>query len=153
MLAIETSGHCALRENYFLDDGAYMVVKILIKFYDLAKEGKTFADLIGSLKEPKEEAELRATFLAADFKDYGAKLLEDFKVYVKEEMKGASFEEPNFEGVRVNVERDGIKGWVLLRLSLHDPVLPINIESESEGGVENIKKEILAFLDKYEVKL
>ena len=153
LLAIETSGHCALRENYFLDDGAYMVVKILIKFYDLAKKGKTFADLIGSLKEPKEESELRATFLVTDFKDYGAKLLEDFKVYVKEEMKGASFEEPNFEGVRVNVERDGIKGWVLLRLSLHDPVLPINIESESEGGVENIKKEILAFLDKYEVKL
>ncbi|MCR2033196.1 phosphomannomutase/phosphoglucomutase [Anaerofustis stercorihominis] len=153
LLAIETSGHCALRENYFLDDGAYMVVKILIKFYDLVKEGKDFSDLIGSLKEAKEEAELRATFLVEDFKDYGAKLLEDFKVYVKEEMKGASFEEPNFEGVRVNVARDGIKGWVLLRLSLHDPVLPINIESENEGGVENIKSEILAFLDKYEVKL
>ena len=91
--------------------------------------------------------------MVEDFKDYGAKLLEDFKVYVKEEMKGASFEEPNFEGVRVNVARDGIKGWVLLRLSLHDPVLPINIESENEGGVENIKSEILAFLDKYEVKL
>ena len=130
-----------------------MVVKILIKFYDLVKEGKDFSDLIGSLKEAKEEAELRATFLVEDFKDYGAKLLEDFKVYVKEEMKGASFEEPNFEGVRVNVARDGIKGWVLLRLSLHDPVLPINIESENEGGVENIKSEILDFLDKYEVKL
>ena len=116
LLAIETSGHCALKENYFLDDGAYMVVKILVKFNELSKENKTFDDLIGSLKEPKEEAELRATFLVEDFKEYGANLLEDFKVYVKEKMVGASFEEPNFEGVRVNVDRDGIKGWVLLRL-------------------------------------
>ncbi|MGO5358736.1 phosphomannomutase/phosphoglucomutase [Anaerofustis sp. LCP19S3_F7] len=152
LLAIETSGHCALKENYFLDDGAYMVVKILVKFFELSKENKTFDDLIGSLKEAKEEAELRATFMVEDFKEYGANLLEDFKVYVKEKMEGASFEEPNFEGVRVNVERDGIKGWVLLRLSLHDPVLPINIESENEGGVENIKKEILDFLKDYEVK-
>jgi len=30
-LAIETSGHGAVKENYFLDDGAYLVVKILIK--------------------------------------------------------------------------------------------------------------------------
>ncbi|WP_290771452.1 phosphomannomutase/phosphoglucomutase [Anaerofustis sp.] len=152
LLAIETSGHCALKENYFLDDGAYMVVKILVKFNELSKENKTFDDLIGSLKEPKEEAELRATFLVEDFKEYGANLLEDFKVYVKEKMVGASFEEPNFEGVRVNVDRDGIKGWVLLRLSLHDPVLPINIESENDGGVENIKKEILSFLENYKVK-
>jgi len=152
LLAIETSGHCALKENYFLDDGAYMVVKILIKFNELAKEDKTFGDLIGSLKEAKEEAEIRGTFLVEDFKEYGTNLLEDFKVYVSEKMEGASFEEPNFEGVRVNVDRDGIKGWVLLRLSLHDPVLPINIESENEGGVENIKKEILSFLDNYKIK-
>ena len=32
-LAIETSGHAAFRENYFLDDGAYLIVKI-IKVYD-----------------------------------------------------------------------------------------------------------------------
>ncbi len=30
-LAIETSGHAALRENYFLDDGAYLVTKIVIE--------------------------------------------------------------------------------------------------------------------------
>lgn len=29
-LAIETSGHAALKENYFLDDGAYLVSKIII---------------------------------------------------------------------------------------------------------------------------
>lgn len=152
LLAIETSGHCALKENYFLDDGAYMVVKILIKFYELSKEGRDFSDLIESLKEPKEEAEIRGTFLVEDFKTYGENLLKDFQIYVKEKMNGASFEQPNFEGVRVNIDDNNIKGWVLLRLSLHDPVLPINIESDSIGGVEYIKKEIMEFLKGYELK-
>ena len=30
-LAIETSGHAAYKENYFLDDGAYLATKIVIK--------------------------------------------------------------------------------------------------------------------------
>ncbi|MDY3295659.1 MAG: hypothetical protein SOX40_07270, partial [Bacteroidaceae bacterium] len=30
-LAIETSGHGAFKENYFLDDGAYLATKIVIK--------------------------------------------------------------------------------------------------------------------------
>ena len=107
---------------------------------NLAKKTKTFDDLIGSLKEAKEEAELRATFLVENFKEYGAQLLEDFKVYVKEKMEGASFEEPNFEGVRVNVERDGIKGWVLLRLSLHDPVLPIILNLKTKAELKTLRK-------------
>ena len=34
-LAIETSGHAAMRENYFLDDGAYLCTKIIIKMAKL----------------------------------------------------------------------------------------------------------------------
>ena len=30
-LAMETSGHGALKENYFLDDGAYLVTRLLIE--------------------------------------------------------------------------------------------------------------------------
>lgn len=152
LLAIETSGHCALKENYFLDDGAFMIVKILIKFYELAKQNRTIADLVGSLREPKEELEIRGKFLVEDFKTYGQKVLEDFRNYAETEMKGASLELPNYEGVRVNVKRENADGWVLLRLSLHDPVLPINIESENEGGVEDIRDEILDFLSSYEIK-
>ena len=37
---------------------------------------------------------------------------------------GWSMEEENFEGWRVNVdEGDGKRGWLLLRQSLHDPLL------------------------------
>ena len=30
---IETSGHGALKENHFLDDGAYLAVKLLIEVF------------------------------------------------------------------------------------------------------------------------
>lgn len=41
----------------------------------------------------------------------------------------------NHEGWRVNVdEGQGRAGWVLLRQSLHDPLLVLNVESEVECG-------------------
>ena len=36
-LAIETSGHAALKDNYFLDDGAYLATKIVIKAANCAR--------------------------------------------------------------------------------------------------------------------
>ncbi len=152
LLAIETSGHCALKENYFLDDGAYMIVKILIKFVQLSKEGKTFKDLIGTLKKPLEAVELRGNLKVEDFREYGENILKDFESFVSSK-EMFSFEKPNFEGVRVNVNRDDVKGWALLRLSLHDPVMPINIESDTKGGVEIIKNEIMSFLKDYKIEI
>ncbi len=52
-LAIETSGHAALAENYFLDDGAYLVTKLLIKAVNMRAEGRKLTELIATLKEPK----------------------------------------------------------------------------------------------------
>ena len=53
-LAIETSGHAAMRENYFLDDGAYLVTKILICLARLRREGKDLEDLLRGLPEAAE---------------------------------------------------------------------------------------------------
>ena len=39
-LAIETSGHGALSENYFLDDGAYLAVKLLVAAAKAKRGGK-----------------------------------------------------------------------------------------------------------------
>ena len=34
---------------------------------------------------------------------------------------------------------DGLdNGWFLLRLSVHDPVLPLNVESDIPGGVKTM---------------
>ena len=57
-LAIETSGHAALKENYFLDDGAYLITRLLIALAKAAKQGKNLSALIADLKMPAEAAEL-----------------------------------------------------------------------------------------------
>jgi len=41
----------------------------------------------------------------------------------------------NYEGWRVAVdEGNGRRGWLLLRQSLHDPLLVLNVESDMQGG-------------------
>lgn len=74
-LAIETSGHAAMRENYFLDDGAYLCTKIIIKAAQMRKEGKELDELTASLKEPLESTEIRYKILEKDFRACGEKLL------------------------------------------------------------------------------
>ena len=70
-MAIETSGHGALRENYFLDDGAYLMVKLLIELARARKEGRTLESLLAGLKEPVESLEFRMALNAEDFAAYG----------------------------------------------------------------------------------
>ena len=38
-------------------------------------------------------------------------------------------------------------GWALLRMSLHDPNMPLNVESRKEGGVARIAAEVRTLLD------
>ena len=54
-LAIETSGHAAMRENYFLDDGAYLCTKIIIKAAQMRKEGKELDELTASKNRLKAQ--------------------------------------------------------------------------------------------------
>ena len=148
-LAIETSGHAAIKENYFLDDGAYLITKVLIKMGKLKIEkNQNIIDLISNLKQPLEDTEIRVKILEEDFKEYGNKIIEDLKNFTQNE-KNWSLVEKNFEGVRVNCDKNSGDGWFLLRLSLHDPVIPINIESNIQGGVEIIKDKLFKFLESY----
>ena len=150
-LAIETSGHAAMKENYFLDDGAYLATKIVIKAAQLKKEGKSISSLLESLKDPKEAVEIRFNVNCEDFSDYAQNVLDDLRAAVEEgKFKGFSLELPNYEGVRVNADEKSGNGWFLMRKSLHDPVIPLNIESDEEGGVEKINKIILDFLKSYD---
>ena len=58
-LAIETSGHGAMKENYFLDDGAYLATKLLVELAKTKLQGKLLTDLISDLQEPVESEEFR----------------------------------------------------------------------------------------------
>ncbi len=137
IFAMETSGHGALSENYFLDDGAYIIVKLLIALVRAYRRGETLVGLIAQLKEPVESVEVRLPVYAADF----APLTENVLKAVMSEFsskEGFSIVPDNFEGVRVNADASHGDGWFLIRRSLHDPLMPVNIESNSSGGVAKI---------------
>ena len=156
-LAIETSGHCAFRDNYFLDDGAYLAAKIVIKTALLHKEGKKISSVIAGLREPEESIEIRMPLNADDFSTAGDRVIETLKNRITgsdpDHAAGTRTEgvtendaaenvditvvEPNYEGVRVAFSGD-LNGWFLLRKSLHDPIMPLNIESENAGGCRKI---------------
>ena len=144
-LAIETSGHGAFKENYFLDDGAYIVTKLLIELARGKKEGYKLESLIASLEEPAESLEFRMNILVEDFKTYGQEVIDKLNAYAATK-EGWSLAPNNFEGVRVNLDEAHGNGWFLLRLSLHDPLLPLNIESNSIGGAKTIAAELAGFI-------
>jgi len=144
-LAIETSGHAALRENYFLDDGAYLVTKIIIKAAQLRKDGKTLESLLEPLAEPAEATELRMSITTENFKEYGNKVINDLKEYAKTQPNW-EISPDNYEGIRISFGKENGNGWLLLRLSVHDPIMPLNIESDSIGGNKIIAEELYKFL-------
>ncbi len=144
-LAIETSGHAAMKENHFLDDGAYLVSKLLIELAKSKLAGKSLTDLITNLQEPVESKELRIKITIDDFQTYGSRVIEQMQSFALSQPDWKIVPN-NYEGVRVACEAEGESGWFLLRLSLHDPVIPLNIESNVLGGIDRIKHRLLSFL-------
>lgn len=140
-LAIETSGHAALKENYFLDDGAYLVTKIIIELAG----GTDIDKLLLPLKMPIEEKEYRFKITVDDFKAYGESVINELEKFAlnNPEWKIA---DDNREGIRISVK----DGWFLLRLSVHDPVMPINFESNVKDGITATVNELRPFFSKFE---
>ena len=150
-LAMETSGHGALKENYYLDDGAYLAVKLVIALAKARAEGKKLDSLIEKLPPLVEEGEYRFKIKDENFKDYGKSVLKEFKA--RAEKAGYKMPE-SYEGVRISFKEGDAQGWMLLRLSLHDPVMPLNIEGARKGDVAKIKaiaKNLLAGFDKLDM--
>ena len=147
-LAIETSGHAALQENHFLDDGMYLVTVLIVKAMKLKQQGKTLGSLIADLQEPAESTEIRLTITAEDFRAAGEKAIDRVLAYA-DAAATWHIAPDNREGVRISFDLDGGKenGWFLLRLSVHDPVLPLNCESDIPGGVQKMLKALLGVLD------
>ena len=157
-LAIETSGHAAYKENYFLDGGAYLATKIVIKAAQLAQQGQALDVILESLEEAKEAVEYRFPILAEDFGPYGDQVLEDLTAWAKAgsvtcpscgDAVKLEMVEPNYEGVRINFRAEDLSGWCLLRKSLHDPIMPLNIEVTA-GTCDQILQLVKGFLSQYD---
>ncbi|HEY8443608.1 MAG TPA: phosphomannomutase/phosphoglucomutase [Clostridia bacterium] len=144
-LAIETSGHAAFAENYFLDDGAYLVIRILIKLCQLKKQNKPLLSLIEDLREPAETFEARIGFKPSckDWKKTAQTVMARAEKVFSKKM-GFKLAQ-SYEGVRINFA----DGWMLLRQSVHDPILPLNVESDKEGGTLFAVKKLYKVLKKH----
>jgi len=141
-LAIETSGHGALSENYYLDDGAYLAVKLLVAAAKAKAAGRKLSDLVKNLGAPQESQEFRLKIKGEeDFRAYGNGVLKTFEE--RAEAKGIKIAKPSYEGVRLVFPN----GWALLRMSLHDPNMPLNVESSREGGVKEIADQVKELLE------
>jgi len=147
-MAIETSGHCAMQENGYLDDGTYTAVKIigLLAREKLANKGNGNPDLlslISAMKEMPEDAEIRMNAkdgsletVAAVF-ERAAQEIEDLCSTT------ASWEldTENLEGVRV---RTGNGGFFMLRKSLHDPLISLQVEAQNKKeAVDDVVEPLL----------
>ncbi len=132
-----------------MDDGAYMIAKILIKTAKLQREGKTIASLLSELQDPAEASEFRLRITSENFKATGESVL--FLVQKEAATRPAWQVVPdNYEGIRVSFDKAHGDGWFLLRMSLHDPIMPLNIESRQDGGVRLIADQLLEVLTKVE---
>ena len=142
-LAIETSGHAALRENHFLDDGMYLVTVLIIRAMIMKQQNKRLGSIIANLKEPAESVEVRLNISDNDFSTIGKKTIDHITKHAAE-ASDWHIAPDNREGIRISFDLDGQKdaAWFLLRLSVHDPVMPLNAESSIKGGIQVILQKL-----------
>ena len=155
-VAIEISGHCAMKENGYVDDGTYTAVKIIgllarTAVIAAASGGKVnLFDLLVGFDEMPFEKEAR--FTAADgslettsraFRRLAQSLEEQC-----ERNDDWSLDRDNQEGVRVRLSS---AGHFMIRQSLHDPVISMQVESISEEEArEKVFDPLLGLLLKYD---
>ena len=148
-LAIETSGHGALMENYFLDDGAYLISKILIKMARLRVDKKDISILYNDLKEAEIQKEIRIKITAGNYKEYGDNIIYTLLKDI-EESEIFTVAPDNRDGIRVYYDKDGDKGWFMLRMSLHEAIIPLNIETNGAAAFSAIKEYLDEFLKQFD---
>lgn len=141
-LAIETSGHCAMQENGYLDDGTYTAVKIISLLATERARGcsdQALLDLIADLEEMPEIKELRMTAVdnSLDTMRHIFDVLTLQVTAAVEQHEDWEVDTKNLEGLRI---RTGNKQFFMLRKSLHDPLISLQIESRS---AENARQQVI----------
>ena len=111
----------------------------------MSKNDKNISNLIDKFEDPKDSIEFRPLITLNNFSFYADEILLKFKKYV-EEHNSWNLTENNYEGVHAYFKN----GWILMRKSLHDPMIPINIESDIVDGTKKIKLEVVNFLSQFE---
>jgi phosphomannomutase len=142
-VAIETSGHCAVKENGFLDDGTFTALKVLGLLAQERQQSagasrKSILDLLSSLEELDEVTELRLHGKDGSLESV-IRLFDLLALQIEthcEEQLEWSVDRDNLEGIRVLTGKDG--GFFLLRKSLHDPVICLQVEASSKAAAKQL---------------
>ena len=107
----------------------------------LKAEGKDITDLIADYNEPLDQADIRLNFTVDDFRPLAEKITYRLQGVSERLLKLT----PNsYEGVRAYVPH--ADGFFIVRTSVHDPVMPIYIESDKPDGVLSIARFLYSFL-------
>lgn len=102
---------------------------------NLKKEGKQLQDLLQPLQEPVETVEMRLPITEQDFRSCGDRIIQQLNVFAEKKAHW-TIAPDNYEGIRCSFDEKHGNGWFLLRLSVHDPLMPLNIESNQIGRNE-----------------
>ncbi len=133
-LAGEMSGHMFFADNYFgYDDAVYASCRVL---QILADSDKPLSAMLSDVPKTYSTPEIRVE--CADSEKF--RIISEVKAYFK-----SKYEVIEVDGARV-VFPDG---WGLVRASNTQPVLVLRFESDTEAGLEEIKKIILDKLSEY----
>eukprot|EP00746_Dinoflagellata_sp_MGD_P067145 gnl/MRDRNA2_/MRDRNA2_27728_c0_seq1.p1 gnl/MRDRNA2_/MRDRNA2_27728_c0~~gnl/MRDRNA2_/MRDRNA2_27728_c0_seq1.p1 ORF type:complete len:580 (+),score=93.45 gnl/MRDRNA2_/MRDRNA2_27728_c0_seq1:80-1819(+) len=149
-LAIETSGHAALRDNHWMDDGAFLALRLVTWFGTMRREsggGKSsLMSLLSGLREPEESLEFRLKVMGTDegARFHAYQSIRETIERVVDQLPDWSLEVPNHEGIRVQIAQPGGKaGWLLVRESLHEPLVIMNAESDLDGGTGHFLAQLM----------
>lgn len=132
----EMSGHVFFADrNYGYDDAPYAAVRLV---EILSKTGKTLPQLLEGLPPAFNTPEMRID------------TTEEKKVMIVEKMKEAFSKGGDY---KVNLT-DGIRisfpyGWALCRASNTQPVLVLRYESDTQEGLDKIRKQVEAVVNPY----
>lgn len=133
----EMSGHIFFADrNYGYDDAPYAGLRLV---EILAKTGKTIPELLEGLPSAYNTPELRVDtteekkiLIVEKMKEFFSKPSDDYKIDLT-------------DGIRVSY-RDG---WALCRSSNTQPVLVLRYESETQAGLDRIRKQFESVVNKY----
>ncbi len=150
-VAIETSGHCAMKENGYIDDGTYTAVKIIGLLARTAAAGSdSLLSLISDLEELPFDEEFRVKVTDGSLVTT-TDVFQDVAQNLKEKCQSEiswSLDEKNLEGVRFRLSSGG---FFMIRQSLHDPVISVQVESISEDEAhETVLKPLIDLFSKYD---
>ena len=152
LLAIETSGHSAWRDNAFVDDGCYTAARLIGRLARERRAGSGSEGLLellgGTLEEPVESIKVKMGVAA------GLPGVPAAEEALCAALRRCADAEPTWEIEKVN--HDGLRcaagpdGWLIIRGSLHEPSVSVQTESDVAGGTAAICATLLKYVNEGE---